>query len=603
MDFSSVTLVKIRDSVRVSDVVSKMVKLQKKGKASFGLCPFHKEKSPSFSVNEDKNFYHCFGCGAHGDAIKFVQDTQNLKFVEAVKFLASEYNIKLDPSFENPVEKSNKTKTLEINKAVANWFHKNLSSSGSSHILEYLKARGLEIDSINKFNLGYAPANPKLLIRDLLSSGYSQKEIIESGIANEKYGEQICRFRDRIIFPINNINGATIAFGGRVVSANALPKYLNSPETLVFQKRNALYLEDIALKNIKTSDTIFVVEGYIDAIAMHSIGLTNTLATLGTAITDSHLQKLWTKVYTPTICMDGDRAGLAAINKAIKIALPLLKPGYSLKFIRLPKGYDPDSLIKTHGSMYFKDLAAKATNLSEIIWDTEINKLNLEIPENKALLKQTLLNIAETITDLAIRSFYKQYFLEKLSNLSSKYYRKGKSNEQRATVIDKLFIENLSVLQRYEFALAAILINAPELLQDHILFEKFTSITPQTKVLDGTYSAILSSFTELSSVIGTAFPIEEFQGKMKAYVTEAFFNYLCSNSSCFIDTIAIKTTDRAFELWFGTFERYHLELMKEEYRALLKGFDDKNLEMAAKLKKEIEGLENKIKTHAMNKDN
>lgn len=608
MEFSSATLDKIRDTVRISDVVSKKVKLQKKGKDFFGLCPFHSEKSPSFSVNDTKNFYHCFGCGAHGNAIKFVQETQNLKFVEAVKFLAAEYNIQIIQVAKDQEDRSNRVKVFGINRAAADWFHKNLSSQDATQIIHYLNKRGIETKAINKFCLGYASANARLLINHLIALGYTREELLESGIASEKNNELFCRFRNRVMFPINNSNGEVIAFGGRVVSDKDLPKYLNSPETLVFQKRNSLYLEDVAFKGVKDSDTIFVVEGYIDAMAINSIGLTNAVATLGTAISDLHLKKLWNRVYTPTICMDGDTPGATAANKVMGVALPLLKPGYSLKFIKLPKGYDPDSLIRTHGATYFKDLASKAIPLSEIIWDTCVSKVNLEIPENKALLKQRLLSLADTIEDISIRDFYKKHFLEKLSNLSPKYYtKKGKAlpkaKAEQHKLLDHQLIENLSILQRYEFTLAAILINAPELLKNTAVFEKFTSITPKTKALDSTYIAVLNSFTETESETGEDFSVDEFQQRMKSYVTEVFFDYLCGNSSCFIDTISIKTHDGAFELWCSTFERYNLELMKEEYKVLLKGFDTRNLEMAVKLKKEIEISEHKIKTHSMNREN
>jgi DNA primase catalytic core len=612
MNFSADTLNKIHEVVRISDVVSKRVKLQHKGNNAFGLCPFHSEKSPSFSVNHAKNFYHCFGCGAHGDSIKFVQETQNLSFVEAVKSLAAEYNISIEQYSVDIIEKSKEAKILEINKLVSDWFHNNLFSKDNTHILEYLTKRGIDTNAINRFHLGYAPSNPKMLQQYLFSLGYSQLDVIESGIINEKYGDHVSRFRDRIMFPIKDAKARVIAFGGRVVSENALPKYLNSPETLVFKKRNALYLEDVALQNLKPSDSIFLVEGYIDAMSMHSAGFVNTVANLGTAISDSHLKKLWSKVYTPTICMDGDAAGLAAINKVTRVALPLLRPGYSLKFIRLPKGYDPDSLIKTHGSAYFKDLISKSINLSDMIWETEVNKINIELPENKALLKQTLLEIADTILDLEVRGFYKKYFLEKLNGLSDRYYTKkwkkfgkkdSKLNPDNVALLDKKLIERLSILERSEFALAAIIMNSPELLLDDVLYEKFTSITPKTKALDRTYMAILNSFAEMEAATEGSFSVEVFQNKVKNSVTEVFFNYLCGNSSCFIDTISIKTIDRAFELWLDTFERYNLELMKEEYKLLLQGFNSKNLEIAGNLKKEIENSENKIKTHAMNKDN
>jgi len=607
MEFPSSTLDNIKDSIRISEVISKKVRLQKKGKDFFGLCPFHNEKSPSFSVNDEKHFYHCFGCGAHGDSIKFVQETQNLSFVDAVKLLAEEYGIKIPQSFSvtNSIDKSKETKMLEINKVAADWFYENLRSQSNVHVLEYLRKRSIEGHAISSFYLGYAPFDGALLGKYLFSVGYNRQEIVESGLINERGDELVCRFRSRVIFPIKDVRGNIIAFGGRVISKDGLPKYLNSPETLVFKKRNAFYLEELAIKGAKSSDVIFVVEGYIDAMSMHSIGLTTTVATLGTAISEFHLKKLWAKVYTPVICMDGDTGGIAAVDKVIRVSLPLLKPGYSLKFIRLPKGYDPDDLIKTHGSIYFKNLATKTTNLSEIIWETYTRKINLEAPENKALLKKTLLDISDSILDLEVRGFYKKYFLEKLHRLSGGWYStKFRMNANQSAGSDKNPIEDLTILQRYELALAAIVLTFPNLLQDHVLFENFASIAPKAKALDRTYIAILDSFAGVGLKGGEVggFSVEEFQKRVKSCVTVAFFDYLCGKRSCFIDTISIKSVDAASDLWFDTFERYNLELMKDEYKLLQQGLESKNLEMAVKLKKEIEGLERKIKVHAMNKD-
>ncbi|NRA73942.1 MAG: DNA primase [Rickettsiales bacterium] len=592
MTFSSSAVSKIHDIVRISDVISKKVKLQKKGKDFFGLCPFHHEKSPSFSVNDEKNFYHCFGCGAHGDSIKFVQDTQNLNFVDAVKSLTSAYNIKVAEPTTNPVEKSKRIRILEINSITNSWFHDNLFSRNASHIVKYLNTRDMLIDCINNFAIGYAPFDGALLIKHLLSLGYSSQEITESGIAIDKNGRQLCKFRNRVIFPIKNYNGEVIAFGGRVISDNDVPKYLNSPETLVFKKKTALYLENIAFKNVKNTDTIFVVEGYIDAISMHSVGLINTVATLGTAISDFHVMKLWKKVKVPTICMDGDRAGLAAIEKVIRVVLPLLKPGYSLKFVKLPMGYDPDDLIKTHGSMYFKDLVVKTTNLCEIVWDIYVDKINTEIPENKALLKTTLFEVSSTISNLEIKRFYEKYFLEKINDLFSKnYFIKQKTGIQHIDSSSGSLIKNLSFVQRYEHTLVAILLNNPNLLRDSVLFEKFESIIPKTKDLDRVYKAVIDCFAKIKSEMDTEIFVEYFQKDIKKHITEAFFNYLCGKSSCFIDTISKKNIDENSKLWFDTFRNYNLELIKDEYELLVKKLDQASFDKANELKKEIELLD------------
>ena len=294
MDISTNILNKLRDTIRISDIVSKKIKLQKRGKDFFGLCPFHKEKTPSFSVNNEKNFYYCFGCGAQGDAIKFIQETHNLNFVEAVKLIADEYNIKI--TFSDTSQNASKDiRLLEINKSASLWFHKVLYSQNNTHVLNYLAQRNITTKCINTFLIGYAPSDRTLLPKYLQSLGYTFNEIKESGLIKDITEPQLCRFKNRIIFPINNAKGETIAFGGRTISNNELPKYLNSPETLIFKKRYALYLEEIALKKVNDSNTTFIVEGYTDAISMHSIGLKNTVATLGTSISEFHIMKLWKK--------------------------------------------------------------------------------------------------------------------------------------------------------------------------------------------------------------------------------------------------------------------------------------------------------------------
>ena len=298
--------------------------------------------------------------------------------------------------------------------------------------------------------------------------------------------------------------------------------------------------------------------------------------------------------------MDGDTAGMNAMNKVISVVLPLLKPGYSLKFIKLPAGYDPDNAIKTYGSIYFKNLTKKTVNLSEMIWNIYSHKINFETPENKALLKKTLMQITHTIQNTEVKEFYKQFFTAKLSPLFTPYLSKQYKHKKplKTTILcNEKVIENLPTLQRYELALIAMIIKHPELLKNQQIFEQLSAIHPRIKSLDNIYSIVVTSFSEISSDTKENLLLEILKTKIKNNFTEKFFNYLCGTSSYFVDTISTKNIEETIILWFDTFERYSLELIKEEYKTFLQNIDDEQtIEKASKLKKEIENKEKNLKT-------
>src|SRR5271163_5142751 len=362
MAFPPGFLDELRSRVSLADLVGKRVKLVRRGREHGGLCPFHNEKTPSFYVVEDKGFFHCFGCGAHGDAIGFLMRADNLDFIEAVERLAGEAGIAVPQQTPQERERAQRQKTLlEALAAAANFYEERLWSPSGARGREYLAARGLDEDTMRRFRLGWA-GDDRNALRRALTPEFPLPLLLEAGLlhASDRGGEPYDFFRERVIFPIGDRAGRVIAFGGRTIS-DAQPKYLNSPEHPLFEKGRVLYgLSAARVDAAKEAEAggagIIVTEGYMDVIALHCAGFTIAVAPLGTALTESHLGELWRLAPEPVLCFDGDAAGQRAAARAAVRALPLLAPGHSLRFATLPPGEDPDSLIRASGAPAFAEL-------------------------------------------------------------------------------------------------------------------------------------------------------------------------------------------------------------------------------------------------------
>lgn len=588
MKFSPVFFNRIRESIRISDVVAKRVRLERKGKDHFGLCPFHHENSPSFSVNDEKKFFHCFGCGASGDVIRFVQETGNLTVTQAAVYLAEQYGIPI------PRENDNKdiveSKIFEINKVAMEWFQKNLYSNEALKALSYLQKRSIDNETIKHFAIGYAKQNRTNLLDHLKLSGYSLNEINNAGLLSKTdSNEFIDKFRDRIIFPIFDYKGKIVAFGGRSMIADHHPKYLNSPETEVFKKKTRLYGEHTIFKDFKKPQTVYVVEGYTDVISLHKAGITNVVATLGTAISEFHIKRLWKVVNEPDICMDGDSAGGRAMERVAHIILPMLTSGFSINFVRLPKGSDPDDIVRNSGVEYFKELAKNKISLCDALWEMTLSKFDTKTPEKQALLRQELMMITEKIQDLNVRNFYKTYFNRKIRELFSGFIsNKTKISKDVATKestnIGK--IDNLPIMQRYALNLAAIVIEMPYLLKDDSIFEAFTSIDADNDYLRKIYASLLDTFTELEIYDNNIEFNQLFGEKIKNRLDGSILKYLCGDDSYFIDKVSTKNLDNMIYLWNSTFDHYSLELLKRQYQSILTSADG-SIELAMRLRHEI----------------
>ncbi|NDH61195.1 MAG: DNA primase, partial [Alphaproteobacteria bacterium] len=393
MAFPPGFLDELRARLSLSDVVGRKVSLKRRsGREYAGLCPFHNEKSPSFTVNDKKGFYHCFGCGEHGDAVGFVMKTEGLSFPESVEKLAREVNLPVPRATPAERERAERASTLqEVVELAARWFQKQLRLPVGRNGLDYLRGRGLSEETIDDFRLGFAPDTRDGLLAALKRENVPIDKIVEAGLAiqPEDKREPYDRFRGRVMFPINDRRGRVIAFGGRVMGTGE-PKYLNSPETPLFHKGANLYCLDRARLAVTKDQPVIVAEGYMDVIALHGAGFTGSVAPLGTALTEGQLGELWKLADEPFLCFDGDNAGRRAASRAAERALPLLRAGKSLRFLALPAGEDPDSVIRARGADAIRRVLELARPLSDVVWDMETEGKPADTPERRASLQRAV---------------------------------------------------------------------------------------------------------------------------------------------------------------------------------------------------------------------
>jgi DNA primase len=410
----------LRARLSLSDIVGRKVSLKRRSGVEFsGLCPFHNEKTPSFTVNDKKGFFHCFGCGAHGDAVGFVMKTEGLAFPEAVEKLAREVGLAVPRATPAERERADRAASLQqIVEEAARWFQKQLRLPVGRQGVDYLRGRGLAEATIDDFRLGFAPESRDGLLAALKREGVPVDKIVEAGLAirPDDEREPYDRFRERVMFPINDRRGRVIAFGGRVLGAGE-PKYLNSPETPLFHKGANLYCLDRARQAATKDQPVIVAEGYMDVIALQVAGFTGAVAPLGTALTEGQLFELWKLTDEPYLCFDGDNAGRRAATRAAERALPLLRAGKSLRFLALPAGEDPDSLIRTRGAEAIRRVLDLARPLADVVWDTETEGRVLDTPERRASLQHAIDQRVADIADPVVRDYYRSDMRSRLARL------------------------------------------------------------------------------------------------------------------------------------------------------------------------------------------
>ena len=479
----------LRDRLSLSEVIGRKVKLTRAGREYKACCPFHGEKSPSFYVNDDKQFYHCFGCGAHGDAVGFTMQHDNLSFIEAVEVLAAQAGMEVPKQSIQEIEASKREKSLyALMDDTAKFFEKQLREPKTPDALKYLKERGLPDDIIAAFRLGYSPADGQVLRTYLKSLEYTDEQMIEAGVIrkSDQGREPYSFFRDRVMFPVADRRGRIVAFGGRVLpehmrpipaGGNKPPKYINSSETTLFHKGRMVYGESHARQAAAEGQKIVVVEGYLDVIACFQAGWRGAVAPLGTALTDDQILNLWKMIpgeeKFPVLCFDGDSAGQRAAVRAAENLLPHLKPNHSAKFAFLPPGQDPDSLVRGEGAKALGAVLDSAIPLVEFLWNHHTAGKSFETPELRAGLERTLEDSTIRIADRSVQQYYRQAFRDRLYQIygntrrnDGNYQNKNKKFQKMLAPIPLRRPGQATAQMRSVLILLATAINHPQIIPD-----------------------------------------------------------------------------------------------------------------------------------------
>ena len=588
MKFPPSFIERLRSHFLLSEVIGRRIPIKKHGREYQALCPFHNEKSPSFTINDEKGFFHCFGCSAHGDAIEFIKRYERLTYPETIEALAREAGIPLPRVTPEEHRRAETEKTLhDVMEATCQWFERQLMAPDGAIARDYLEKRGLKPETIRLFRAGYAPEERTALHQYLNKAGFSRVLQAEAGvIIVPDSGTPYDRFRGRVMFPIRSSSGKVIAFGGRLIGSDSsnksLPKYLNSPETPLFKKGEVLYNLDLAKRPAREANMAVVMEGYMDVVSTAQAGVHYALATLGTAVTPEHLRLLWQLAKEPVVCLDGDAAGQRAMMRAAEVALPLLKPGYSLRFAILPSGEDPDSYIRKHGKTSFEKILLGSRRLSQVLWENLAPTYKLDLPEGRAALEDNLKKLADKIADPTVKQHYVSYFKKQLW---AKTTSTAKPAEMRSVHVEQMVLQHHSAaLETLVRRLLNILIKFPQLLHKSQVEETLSRLDIRTTNLDALRGAMIAA-----------------HGHADLDNKEAFAAYLHSQLhgevlSGFDDGLKLPwretlTPEDAFLLWNETLAVYqvaHLESeLKQLEESLSRSMDEEALQRLVELQRQL----------------
>ncbi|MGC0371718.1 MAG: hypothetical protein DGJ47_000417 [Rickettsiaceae bacterium] len=555
---------KLRDTVRVSEIVGKRVSLTKKGGEHSGLCPFHNEKTPSFTVNDSKKFYHCFGCGAHGDLIRFISETQGFSYKDAAIQIAQDNGIeipKVTAEEERKYEFADRVKHLL---EIANEFFVNHLNV---QIKNYLEQRGIKQTTIKDFAIGYAPSGNELE-KMLYEKGFSEPEILQSGLFGKRDSGRVYPiFNSRIMFPIKNSFSKIVAFGGRAVG-EAMPKYINSPETMLFKKSEIMFGANLANKYFHKDNYAILVEGYMDVIALHQAGFHHAVASLGTSVTQSHIDKLWGSCDEIVVCLDGDEAGKRAANKIIQMILPNVSSVKSVSFIELPLSCDPDDLIQKEGADAFAYYVDNRIALSEKIWRNEYVGKNFEKAESRAALERKFHLYCSEIVDKGLQANFRRYFNDMVWNNIIRRKKGGGIHNASLSEEVRSFAK-YSEIEFLEYAICAFLLYFIEFVDEESL-----EISLSEPKLEGFKLHLVDYLNNNDNP-----KFESLSVNLKNSRFSGVFELLSKQKNLFLRDIFVNKLEidkKAFLHWLC--KKHYLLILKNEYVELLR-LDKASLEV------------------------
>ena len=609
MAFSPQFLDEIKDQLGLVTLIGRRVSLQKKGKEYLGICPFHNEKTPSFTVNESKGFFHCFGCGEHGSIFDFLIKIDNLTFPEAVERLASEAGIDLPADTPEMREQEKQIQTnYEVLERASLFYEKQLHSPNGKEALTYLFNRGISKEIIEKFRIGFAPDSGGALKAELSRAGIKKNILVETGlviVSNRPQNPPFDRFRNRVIFPITDPRGRVIGFGGRILGKGE-PKYLNSPETPLFKKGKNLYALYNSKESARKNDELIVTEGYTDVISLHQSGFDTAVAPLGTSLTEEQIKLLWRFARKPILCFDGDSAGQRVAMRAAERALPLIKPGYSLQFVMLPGGEDPDSFIRANGPKAARKMFSGAIALSEVLWKIETIGFKLDTPEDRSWLERRLRERTLQIKDDTVRRYYLTEFKERLRqrfhhSQTYMYSKKGNTPQTRSQLAEKSGISTqVDSKNLRESILIYTLISHP-LLFDQV-GERLGTVTFSDPNLDKLRQEVLMALASLEEV-GEGLDSKSLEDHListgcLAQMRDPLRRQIFNHASFSRPDEQLENARVGWEQQFGIFKREQLlaEIESTKER-LMKDLNREDFELLKVLKEaaaEIEGIENQV---------
>lgn len=580
----------IKGRLLISSLISRVVALKARNSNEFtGLCPFHSEKTPSFSVSDNKGFYHCFGCGAHGDVFKFIMETQRVSYQESLEILGKEAGVSIPKRNTKLLEVDAKLLIYQqIFELSTSYYQQQLTNNGGKSALSYLKNRGLNNDVIQTFRLGFAPKDSSQLLSQL-KKNFSEEDIIKSTVfQKDEQGSIYSFFRSRIIFPIINRKNKVIAFGGRIIM-DGQPKYLNSPDNPLFKKGLELYNFNFALNNLTTKREVLIVEGYMDVITLSQFGFKNVVAPLGTALKSSQIELVWQLNCTPVLCFDNDIAGQKAIIKTCKEAIGSISSEKTLKIINIAGAKDPDEFLHKNGAKTFQNRLTSAVPLCDYLFEYEKNSDTLKTPEQKSNFKKRLLALTEQIKDLDLRSQYKKYFLDQFFQ---NFYRKSANTNINANIDNSLLLSESAINTTMEHKnsniklILYIITLYPSLLKEPQVIEELTRIEIFNKELDKTRNDLL--YAAENSIIDNKLNVEQ---NIKITAEALAKSPAISRAIC---VSKINTEVEALKYIMRLFKLNTLNKLEYDIEVILKELNhhptDKNFNIFIGLKKVVEQL-------------